>query len=55
VIIHRQRPVTSVSLLLIALLVVPFALVGGTGALVVAIVVWAGVVGFTRPALQGSG
>ena len=43
-IIHRQRTITSVSLILIALLMVSFALVGGTGALIVAIVVWAGVV-----------
>jgi uncharacterized membrane protein YhaH (DUF805 family) len=44
VIIHRPRPVRVVSLLLAALVMVPFALVGGLGAWMVAIVVWVGVV-----------
>ena len=44
VIIHRRRPITSITLLLIALLMLPFALVGGPLALAVAVVVWAGVI-----------
>ena len=44
VIIHRQRPVTSITLLLIALLTVPFALVGGLLAFAAAVIVWVGVI-----------
>ena len=43
-IIHRQRPITRITLLLIALLMVPFALVGGLLAFAVAVVVWVGVI-----------
>jgi hypothetical protein len=44
VIIHRQRPIGSLSSVLVAALMVPFAMVGGVGAWVVAAVVWVGVV-----------
>jgi len=44
-IIHRQRPVSTLSLILVALLMVPFVLVGVWGAAVAAVVVWAIVVG----------
>jgi hypothetical protein len=44
VIIHRQRPIGSLSLVLVAVLMVPFAMVGGVGAWLVAAVVWVGVV-----------